>query len=232
MVGSIWGLSKSTNDLCNKINAQYANKNANGIDGSIFGAGSIGGSYSGGMGSIFDLADRVNKFTRSLNMNYSRGVSGTNGVNGTSNNFFSSVSGSGVGVQAINIGQQYLGMTGSQMSGNLNGYHAGVWCADFVSTMFAKANGGTPPWGSHMAAVAGIRDWGAQTGRLTTNKSPGNVKPGDVIIFGSGGSSHIGIVREVKNGRVYTLEGNSSDQVANRDYDLNSGYVYGFVKMS
>jgi hypothetical protein len=55
---------------------------------------------------------------------------------------------------------------------------------------------------------------------------------GDLIFFRSAGvgrvSDHVGLVRYVKNGRVYTVEGNSSGQVALRDYALGDTYIVGY----
>ena len=50
---------------------------------------------------------------------------------------------------------------------------------------------------------------------------------GDIIFFDwkdkhDGHSDHVGIVQKVENGRVYTIEGNSSDSCRQRDYDINS----------
>lgn len=55
----------------------------------------------------------------------------------------------------------------------------------------------------------------------------------DLIVFDwdmdkSNGMAHIGIVIEVKNGRVYTVEGNSSDTVRLRDYSLTDGRINGY----
>lgn len=57
-------------------------------------------------------------------------------------------------------------------------------------------------------------------------------KPGDAIIFDwqrDGRSDHIGIVEKVENGKVYTIEGNSSDSVKRNVYPLNSGKIDGYV---
>lgn len=94
MVSSNWGLINNTNDLCNKINSQISKTgNAN----SIFGSGIVGGNYSASMGSVFDIADRINKFTRGLNMNYSKGgatgTTGTMGSSGGGSNLFSQYTG-------------------------------------------------------------------------------------------------------------------------------------------
>ena len=43
-----------------------------------------------------------------------------------------------------------------------------------------------------------------------------------------GADTHIGIVQYVENGRVVTIEGNTSDAVHSRSYALNSSYVTGY----
>lgn len=58
-------------------------------------------------------------------------------------------------------------------------------------------------------------------------------KVGDIIFFdwadsNDGSSDHVGIVEKVENGRVYTIEGNSSDSCRQRDYDLNSTEIQGY----
>ena len=55
-------------------------------------------------------------------------------------------------------------------------------------------------------------------------------QPGDQIFFGSDWDhvDHTGLVVAVKNGRVYTIEGNTSDMVAERNYPLNSGKIFGY----
>ena len=37
-----------------------------------------------------------------------------------------------------------------------------------------------------------------------------------------------GIVERVENGKVYTIEGNSSDSCAERDYDINNSVIVGY----
>lgn len=60
-------------------------------------------------------------------------------------------------------------------------------------------------------------------------------QPGDVIYFqNSEGLSHTGIVIDVLNGKVRTVEGNTSSEgktswyVAQKVYDLKSSYIYGY----
>lgn len=37
-----------------------------------------------------------------------------------------------------------------------------------------------------------------------------------------------GIVERVENGQVYTIEGNSNDSCAERNYDINSSVIVGY----
>lgn len=37
-----------------------------------------------------------------------------------------------------------------------------------------------------------------------------------------------GIVEKVENGKVYTIEGNSNDSCAERNYDINSSVIVGY----
>lgn len=58
-------------------------------------------------------------------------------------------------------------------------------------------------------------------------------KPGDAILFdwgADGTSDHIGIVEKVENGKITTIEGNSSDSVRRNSYEIGSSKIMGFVK--
>ena len=64
-------------------------------------------------------------------------------------------------------------------------------------------------------------------------KEPGfSPKPGDIIFFDwepDGSPNHVGIVEKVENGKVYTVEGNSTDDTARRkEYALNSNVIFGY----
>jgi hypothetical protein len=65
-------------------------------------------------------------------------------------------------------------------------------------------------------------------GGLTTSTP----HPGDVIFFqNSKGLSHVGIVVEVKDERVYTVEGNAGKGnyfVVKNNYSVFSSYIYGY----
>lgn len=102
------------------------------------------------------------------------------------------------------------------------------WCADFAT------------WALGQASPDAARRYGSSSAREMENKfrSAGNFfssgsaepKPGDLIFFQREGGSgrHVGIVREVRNGRVYTVEGNSGNQVRERSYELGNGRIVGY----
>lgn len=77
-----------------------------------------------------------------------------------------------------------------------------------------------------------IKNWAS--GKNNYGKSGQyNPKPGDAILFDwqkDGTPDHIGIVEKVVNGKVYTIEGNSSDSVKRNSYPLNDGVIDGYVK--
>ena len=54
---------------------------------------------------------------------------------------------------------------------------------------------------------------------------------GTLIFFdwnGDGTSDHVGIVEKTEGSTVYTVEGNSSDAVNQRSYDINNGTIMGY----
>ncbi len=100
------------------------------------------------------------------------------------------------------------------------------WCAGFVSAKLKEAG------------VAGIKgsDGCAElanqfkaAGKYTDSSKP--PQPGDVIFFGNP-PHHTGIVQKVDlaSGRVYTIEGNSSDAVSQCSYSLKDGGISGYGK--
>ncbi len=77
-----------------------------------------------------------------------------------------------------------------------------------------------------------IKNW-AQNKGIWGGRGNYTPKAGDAILFdwqGDGTPDHIGIVERVENGKVYTIEGNSSDSVKKNSYSLSSGSVIGYVK--
>lgn len=56
-------------------------------------------------------------------------------------------------------------------------------------------------------------------------------KHGDIIFFdwqGDGYSDHVGIVEKTKNGKVYTIEGNSGNECKQKEYNADSSVIMGY----
>lgn len=114
--------------------------------------------------------------------------------------------------------------------GKVSGTYGYAWCAVFVSWCLRQVGEGDSAGGAFASCslwVARLKELGQYTAR-----SAHTPKMGDLIFFRSAGvgrvSDHVGLVRYVKNGRVYTVEGNSSGQVALRDYALSDTYIVGY----
>lgn len=112
-------------------------------------------------------------------------------------------------------------------NGNKNGY---AWCDCFVDWCFFKAYGAvegqriqcqTGPLGAGCVYSA---QYYQQKGRY--DKNP---KVGDQVFFQTGGQiGHTGIVVEVTDTAIVTVEGNASDQVKRNTYGLGNGYIAGY----
>lgn len=146
---------------------------------------------------------------------------------------------SGAGLGALQAAQSQVGVR--EATGNNDGlpaqrYSNGrrePWCANFVAWTFRQA--GTPLPGNQrsLASVQYMEDQMKRTGQFHR----GTPQPGDIIFFGNrggsdrGGGRHVGIVERVENGKVYTIEGNSSNAVRRRSYDLNNPRISGYGRV-
>ena len=113
------------------------------------------------------------------------------------------------------------------------------WCAMAVTVLFYDALGKDKA-GRILTPYAycpyGVNHW-KQRGRWHS-KNGYTPQRGDVIFFYNGAeSTHTGIVYDVKNGRVYTYEGNTSDGTTlipnggafcQKSYDLNYSRILGY----
>ena len=76
-------------------------------------------------------------------------------------------------------------------------------------------------------------NWGITNNKFSKQKDGNGVKVGDIAIFKDNGRSHTGIVTKVdQNGIIHTIEGNTSNKVAERQYKPGDSHLTGFVKMS
>ncbi len=107
------------------------------------------------------------------------------------------------------------------------GSGVGPWCAYFVS--WAARQAGTPlgDHGEGFGSVDALYGWAQRAGRAMPN-GPGVVpRPGDLIVF----DEHVGLVEQVlPDGRIQTIEGNSSNQVSRNLHGFSD--AIGYVQMS
>ncbi len=115
--------------------------------------------------------------------------------------------------------------------GKVSGTYGYAWCAAFVSWCLDTAGVSDSAGGRFVSCTLWVEKL-QSIGQYRTRSSGYEPKAGDLIFFRSAGvsraSDHVGLVRYVKDGRVYTVEGNSSDQVSLRDYSLKDTYIVGY----
>ncbi len=106
------------------------------------------------------------------------------------------------------------------------------WCASWAMTMLKNHGVLDTSSCSNVNYCPTIKSWSQGQGTWRGQGSGYTPQAGDAILFdwdGSGTAQHIGIVERVENGVVYTIEGNSSDSVAQRNYSLSSGKILGYI---
>ena len=115
-------------------------------------------------------------------------------------------------------------------NGKKNGY---AWCDMFVDWCFLTAYGYEnalrllcqPEKSAGAGCTYSLRYY-KNKGQFHTS----GPKPGDQIFFGTSldNSTHTGIVEKVTAQKVFTIEGNTSDQVARRNYALTNSRILGY----
>jgi cell wall-associated NlpC family hydrolase len=152
---------------------------------------------------------------------------------------FVTANSSQAGLRALDAARSQVGVRES--TGNNDGipsqrYMNGrrePWCANFVSWTFRQTGHPLPGNQRSLASVQYMEDQMKGAGKFIP-RGKGTPKPGDIIFFANrgdsdrGGGRHVGIVEKVENGRVYTIEGNSGNQVARRSYPLNLARISGY----
>ena len=142
------------------------------------------------------------------------------------------IDGDRAGSEAIvNTALAQLGNVGGQPYWSWYGFDGRVeWCATFVSWC-ANQNG---VLGTSIPKFASCRyegvPWFQEQGQWA---SADDIVPvaGDIIFFdweGDGVPNHVGIVIGTDGDKVYTIEGNSSDAVRTKSYNLDSKLIFGY----
>ena len=132
--------------------------------------------------------------------------------------------------QIVSVAMGQLGNSGGQKFWSWYGFDSRVeWCACFVSWCADQsgliASGNVPKFSLCCDGVSwfqGKNKW--QSGGTTPTA-------GMIIFFDwdhDGNSDHVGIVEKCEGGRVYTVEGNSSDQVRQRNYAMDYASIMGY----
>lgn len=132
--------------------------------------------------------------------------------------------------QIVSVAMGQIGNSGGQKFWSWYGFDSHVeWCACFVSWCADKsgliASGNVPKFSLCSDGVSwfqGQNKW--QSGGTTPTA-------GMIIFFDwdlDGNSDHVGIVEKCEGGRVYTVEGNSSDQVRQRNYAVDYASIMGY----
>lgn len=150
----------------------------------------------------------------------------------------------GCGNYSVNIGgsagvQRFLDVARSQL-GYVEGYenmtkygawygsNGVAWCAMFVSWCAGQAGilGSLVPRYSWCESGA---SWYRARGRYRTRTSGYRPLPGDIIFYSHGSDYyHTGIVEYVNGNEVHTIEGNTSDAVRRRTYDISNSNINGY----
>jgi peptidoglycan DL-endopeptidase CwlO len=115
--------------------------------------------------------------------------------------------------------------------GNRNKYGpAAAWCSSFATWVWRKSGVDIPT----LPFTGDVYRWGQRNGLAYNATNLDEVRPGDVLLFGTGPqstgtSTHIGIVESRNGNQVTLIEGNSSDRVQRVTHTLSPSTFYGGV---
>lgn len=101
------------------------------------------------------------------------------------------------------------------------------WCASFVSWCFLQASGGNPvnmPFPYCPGARALLQEFKGKAWAQAPQSSYAPL-PGDIVVWwrvqAQGWQGHVGLVHQLKDGMLYTIEGNRSPQVQGFSYVIS-----------
>lgn len=130
----------------------------------------------------------------------------------------------------VEVAASQIGNVGGQPYWSWYGFSGRVeWCACFVSWCANECGyieaGVIPKFAACSAGVQWFKSAGLWRDR---GYEP---QPGDIVFFdwgGDGGADHVGIVESCDGSTVYTIEGNTSDSCARRNYRVGSASILGY----
>ena len=134
----------------------------------------------------------------------------------------------------VEVARSQIGNVGGEPYWSWYGFTERVeWCACFVSWCANKCRyidaGIIPKFSGCINGVEWFKDRGQWIGNSF------EPSPGMIIFFDwddeegqDGNADHVGIVEKVENGRVYTIEGNTSDSCRQRSYPVGYFQILGY----
>ena len=134
----------------------------------------------------------------------------------------------------VEVARSQIGNVGGEPYWSWYGFTERVeWCACFVSWCANKCRyidaGIIPKFSGCINGVEWFKDRGQWIGNSF------EPSPGMIIFFDwddedgqDGNADHVGIVEKVENGRVYTIEGNTSDSCRQRSYPVGYYQILGY----
>lgn len=127
---------------------------------------------------------------------------------------------------------EYNRLYGKLDNGEGNGTSYGyAWCAAFVSWCLRQA-GIKKSVATTAVSCRVMTSWYQSKSQFKEHSSGYTPIAGDIIMFvneiGSTTANHVGLVVGVKDGYVYTVEGNSGGEVATHKYSLTHEYILGY----
>ena len=130
----------------------------------------------------------------------------------------------------VNVAMQEIGNEGGEKYWRWYTFDMRVeWCALFVSWCEDQCGYIDEGKAPSFAMVSDGGDWFKRHDQWLDKD--GMPEPGDLIFFdweGDGDRDHVGIVTAVRNGKVFTVEGNSSDRCRQKRYSLDDPFILGY----
>ena len=131
----------------------------------------------------------------------------------------------------VEVARSQIGNVGGEPYWSWYGFTERVeWCACFVSWCARYIDSGIIP--KFSGCINGV-EWFKDRGQWIGNSF--EPSPGMIIFFDwddedgqDGNADHVGIVEKVENGRVYTIEGNTSDSCRQRSYPVGYYQILGY----
>lgn len=137
--------------------------------------------------------------------------------------------------EIVEEAKKYIGYKEEENNNTIFGTWYGFpdkpWCAMFVSYCANKVGISQDIITKFASCTIGF-NWFKSIGKATRK----HIKPrtGDLIFIiwnkNEETPDHVGIVEYVKDNKVYSIEGNRSDEVQRVEYDINSWQIYGYAQ--